>query len=101
AIQREVLCRVGTAGTGQRPDLAGKSHKCVKSALAEEKRRQEKRRGPFMRPALGGGQLTFAVAAARFTARFTLTFLAGFFTKKRDAIWSTLIIKIRRKYEIQ
>ena len=43
AIQREVLCRVGIAGTDPRPDMAGQGHKCVKSALAKKECRQEKR----------------------------------------------------------
>ena len=42
AIQREVLCRVGTGGTGQRPDVAGKGHECVESALAQKKCCQKK-----------------------------------------------------------
>ena len=64
-IQREILCRVGTAGTGQRPDLAGEGHECVESALAKEKCRQEE--WPFLLswPPLDGRLLIFAVIAGR------------------------------------
>jgi len=39
--QRQVFCRVETAGTDARPDLAGQSHECVETALAKEKCHEE------------------------------------------------------------
>ena len=45
AVQRQVFCSVGIAGTGSRPDVAGEGHECSESALAEEKCRQEKLSG--------------------------------------------------------
>lgn len=41
--QRQVLCGVGSVGTGQRPGVVSKGHKYIESTLAEEKCIKEKR----------------------------------------------------------
>src|ERR1039458_1366848 len=68
--QRQILCHAGTAGTGQRPDVAGQSHECTKPALAKEKCRQEGRSGDGgARP---GGFAAFAGAGGNAISRATL-----------------------------
>jgi hypothetical protein len=41
----KIFCRVGIAGAGRRPDVAGEGHERIKSALAKEKLSEEKPSG--------------------------------------------------------
>jgi len=58
-VQRQILCCGGTAGTGQRSDVAAEGHECAESELAKAECRKG-RQGTFAAivAGLAGGELT-------------------------------------------